>query len=129
TTIAVCGLFYGLTFNPVLIVVFGFLVNMFERGYTALGYAYSPELFDTAGRSLGTGVSYGLGRLSNAAGPLIIAALYNGSGYQSVFFFIAGTWLFGALMLAFFGPKTRQARLAQTPKPEDLTPSPSTNKA
>ncbi|GAB14394.1 putative major facilitator superfamily transporter [Arthrobacter globiformis NBRC 12137] len=112
SVIAVCGLFYGLTFNPVLIVVFGFLVNLFERGYTALGYAYSPELFDTTGRSMGTGISYGLGRLSNAAGPLIIAALYNSSGYQSVFIFIAGTWLFGAALLAIFGPKTRQVRLA-----------------
>jgi putative MFS transporter len=118
--IALCGLFYGLTFNPILIVVFGFLVNLFERGYTALGYAYSPELFDTRGRSLGTGVSYGLGRLSNAAGPLIVAGLYNGSGYQSVFFFIAGTWLVGALVLAAFGPRTRAARLRETapePKP------------
>jgi putative MFS transporter len=118
--IALCGLLYGLTFNPILIVVFGFLVNMFERGYTALGYAYSPELFDTRGRSLGTGVSYGLGRLSNAAGPLIVAGLYNGSGYQSVFFFIAGTWLVGALVLAAFGPRTRAARLRETapePKP------------
>jgi putative MFS transporter len=120
TVIALCGLFYGLTFNPILIVVFGFLVNLFERGYTALGYAYSPELFDTRGRSLGTGVSYGLGRLSNAAGPLIVAGLYNGSGYQSVFFFIAGTWLVGALVLAAFGPRTRAARLRETapePKP------------
>lgn len=115
TTIAICGLLYGLTFNPILIVVFGFLVNLFERGYTALAYAYSPEVFDTAGRSLGTGVSYGLGRLSNAAGPLIIAGLYTGSGYQSVFFFIAGTWLFGAVALALFGPKTRPKTAAVQP--------------
>ncbi|MEU7632721.1 MFS transporter [Nocardia sp. NPDC049220] len=112
TIIALCGLFYGLTFNPLLIVVFGFLVNLFERGYTALGYAYSPELFDTRSRSLGTSISYGVGRLSNAAGPLIVAALYNRSGYQSVFLFIAGTWLVGAIVLAVFGPKTRRARLA-----------------
>ncbi|OUM45575.1 MFS transporter [Arthrobacter sedimenti] len=111
TLIAVCGLLYGLTFNPILIVVFGFLVNMFERGYTALAYAYSPELFDTRGRSLGTGVSYGLGRLSNAAGPLIIAALYTRTGYESVFIFIAGTWMVGALALAIFGPMTKRARL------------------
>ncbi|MFC7264659.1 MFS transporter [Streptomyces lutosisoli] len=111
TVIALCGLFYGLTFSPVLIVVFGFLVNLFERGYTALGYAYSPELFDTRGRSLGTSVSYGLGRLSNAAGPLIVAALYNGHGYQSVFYFIAGTWVVGAIALAVFGPRTKQARV------------------
>ncbi|MFJ1993976.1 MFS transporter [Streptomyces asiaticus] len=115
--IALCGLLYGLTFNPALIVIFGFLVNLFERGYTALGYAYSPELFDTRGRSLGTGVSYGLGRLSNAAGPLIIAALYHGTGYQSVFYFIAGTWLLGALVLAVFGPRTRPARTAAAERP------------
>jgi putative MFS transporter len=113
TAIAVCGLLYGLTFNPILIIVFGFLVNLMERGYTAVAYAYSPELFDIHGRSLGTGFSYGLGRLSNAVGPLIIAALYTGSGYQSVFIFIAGMWLVGALALALFGPRTRRARLRQ----------------
>ncbi|MFE6887699.1 MFS transporter [Streptomyces sp. NPDC057694] len=120
--IAVCGLLYGLTFSPALIVVFGFLVNFFERGYTALAYAYSPELFDTPGRSLGTSVSYGLGRLSNAAGPLIVAALYNGHGYQSVFFFIAGTWTVGALVLAVFGPRTRRARLAAAAPVKDALP-------
>jgi putative MFS transporter len=117
TAIAVCGLLYGLTFNPLLIVVFGFLVNLIERGYTALAYAYSPELFDIRGRSLGTGVSYGIGRLSNAIGPLVIAALYIGVGYQSVFAFIAGTWLFGAVVLAIFGPRTRPDR---TPRPAEL---------
>lgn len=114
TVIALCGLLYGLTFNPLLIVVFGFLVNLFERGYTALGYAYSPELFDNRSRSLGTGVSYGLGRLSNAFGPLIIASLYNGSGYRSVFYFIAGTWMFGAITLAVFGPRLRTGGTAKT---------------
>ncbi|MGY3565549.1 MFS transporter [Sinomonas sp. RB5] len=118
TAIAISGLLYGLTFNPVMIVAFGFLVNMFERGYTAVAYAYSPELFDTRARSLGTAVSYGLGRLSNAVGPLIIAALYTGSGYQSVFIFIAGTWLVGALALALFGPRTgvRAAEAADGPE-------------
>ncbi|QII07276.1 MFS transporter [Rhodococcoides fascians A25f] len=121
--IAVCGLLYGLTFNPIMIVTFGFLVNFFERGYTAVAYAYSPEVFDTRARSLGTGVSYGLGRLSNAIGPLIIVALYNGQGYQSVFYFIAGMWLFGSITLAIFGPKTRQARLAASaPTTQPATP-------
>ncbi|MHC1563547.1 MFS transporter [Actinomycetospora sp. C-140] len=115
--IGVCGLFYGLTFDPVLIVVFGFMVNLVERGYTALAYAYSPELFDTRTRSLGTGISYGVGRLSNAAGPLIIAALYNGSGYQSVFVFIAATWVVGAIVVALFGPRTKLRRATTTPEP------------
>ncbi|MDD7941224.1 MFS transporter [Actinomycetospora lutea] len=110
--IGLCGLLYGLTFDPMLIVVFGFLVNLVERGYTALAYAYSPELFDTRTRSLGTGISYGVGRLSNAAGPLIIAALYNGSGYQAVFVFIAAMWVVGAIVVALFGPRTKLRRPA-----------------
>ncbi|GAA2358722.1 MFS transporter [Saccharopolyspora halophila] len=109
--IAGSGLMYGLTFVPVLVIVFGFMVNLFERGYTALAYAYSPELFDTNGRSLGTSISYGIGRLSNAIGPLIIAGLYSGYGYQTVFYFIAGTWVVGVLALALFGPATRKIRL------------------
>nr|QIE08592.1 sugar transport protein [Streptomyces sp.] len=118
--IATCGLLYGLTFDPILIVIFGFLVNLFERGYTALAYAYSPELFDTRSRSLGTGITYGIGRLSNAAGPLIIAALYNRTGYQSVFYFIAGVWMVGAVALAVFGPRTRPSRPAAR-KPKAVT--------
>lgn len=112
TIIGISGLFYGLTFNPIMIVVFGFTVNLFERGFTALGYAYSPELYDTRVRSLGTGLSYGLGRLSNAFGPLMIAFLYNGYGYKSVFYFIAATWFVGAVTVALFGPKTKKDRLA-----------------
>ena len=111
TIIGISGLFYGLTYNPIMIVVFGFTVNLFERGFTALGYAYSPELYDTRVRSLGTGLSYGLGRLSNAFGPLMIAFLYNGYGYKSVFYFIAATWFVGAVTVALFGPKTKKDRL------------------
>ncbi len=75
-------------------------------------YAYAPELYGTEGRSLGTSVAYGLGRLSNAVGPLMIAGVYNGVGYQAVFMVIAGTWTLGALVLAVFGPATRRRRLA-----------------
>ncbi|VBB09535.1 sugar transport proteins signature 1 [Lucifera butyrica] len=105
--IGASGLLYGLTFNPIMIVLFGFIVNLFERGYTALGYAYSPELYDTKVRSIGTGLSYGAGRLSNALGPIIIAYLYSTHGYRSVFYFIAATWFIGALTVGFFGPKTK----------------------
>lgn len=121
--IAASGLMYGLTFTPVLIVVFGFLVNLFERGYTALAYAYSPELFNTSGRSLGTSIAYGLGRLSNAVGPLMIAGIYNGIGYEAVFMFIAATWALGALVLAVFGPATRRRRLEAESEADTVTPS------
>jgi MFS transporter, putative metabolite:H+ symporter len=112
-TIAISGLLYGLTFNPVFIIIFGLLVNMFERVFTAIAYAYSPELFPTEARAIGSGVPYGIGRLSNLVGPLIISYIFTHNGYQSVFYFIAGTWLVGAIVIAFFGPKTKKRSLEE----------------
>lgn len=42
-----------------------------------------------------------------------MAALYAGSGYRSVFLFIAGTWLVGAVVLAVFGPRTRPSAVTR----------------
>jgi putative MFS transporter len=81
------------------------------------------ELFDTRGRFAGTGVSCGLGRLSNAAGPLVVAAVHQGSGYQAVFCFVAGAWLVGATVLAVFGPRTRRALLAEPRQPAKPVPT------
>lgn len=105
--IAVSGFLYGTTFQPVFIVIFGLMVNMFERTYTSLAYAYSPELFPTEARATGTSVPYGIGRLSNLIGPIIISSLFLAHGYQSVFMFVAGTWLVGAIVLGLFGPSTK----------------------
>ena len=66
---------------------------------------------------LGSGAVASRVRPPRGHGPLVIAALYVGVGYQSVFAFIAGTWLFGAVVLAIFGPRTRPDR---TPRPAEL---------
>lgn len=110
TMIAVSGVFYGLTLNPVLIVVFGLSINIFERIYTPLAYSYSPELYPTEMRGVGSGIPYGIGRLANLVGPLVISAIFAGFGYKYVFFFIAGTWLLGAVVLALFGPSGKKLR-------------------
>jgi MFS transporter, putative metabolite:H+ symporter len=105
--IALSGLLYGLTFNPLLIVLFGLMVNLFERVFTAVSYAYCPELFPTESRGIGSGIPFGIGRLSNIVGPLIISFIFTHNGYQNVFFFIAAVWLIGSLAVGLFGPKTK----------------------
>jgi len=106
--IAASGLLYGMTFKPAYIVIFGLLVNCFERTYTSLAYSYSPELFPTEARATGTSVPYGIGRLSNLIGPLIVSFLFTSHGYRSVFIFIAATWLVGAIIVGIFGPTTKK---------------------
>jgi putative MFS transporter len=118
--IAVCGVAYGLSFNAVAIVVFGFLVSFFIQTIAALLYAYTPELYPTSMRNTGSGFAYGVGRLANMFGPLIVAAIYGSAGYLSVFVYIAACWVVVAVTVGFFGPRTGDVALEtiQTGKPQ-----------
>ena len=109
--VAIFGLLYGMTFEPYLILVFGARVVIGIQAFVATVYAYTPELFPTSLRSSGHGLVYGLGRLANVVGPIIIGALYSGFGYQSVFLYIAGCWLIVAAAVGFFGPLTSSRAL------------------
>lgn len=120
---AASGLVYGLTFNPVAIVVFGFCVNLLIQTFATLLYAYSPEQFPTGLRNAGHGLVYGTGRLANIFGPLIIATLFSGLGYQAVFVYIGACWLIVALTVAVFGPRTGKQPLEAVSEEQDKTES------
>ncbi|GGE33080.1 putative metabolite transport protein YyaJ [Pullulanibacillus camelliae] len=109
--IALCGLLYGLTLVPFMIILFGFLVNFIERIFSSNLYAYSAEVFSTEARASGSGLSYGVGRLFNTIGPLFIGAIYTGLGYISVFIFIALCWLAVTLIIGLFGARTSKQHL------------------
>jgi putative MFS transporter len=106
-SVAACGLIYGLSSTTATIVIFGFLVAMLIQVFTPLVYAYTPECFPTEIRNTGTGISYGVGRLGNTFGPLLVAYLFGHFGYLSVFVYIAVCWLLVALFIAAFGPRTK----------------------
>jgi putative MFS transporter len=131
--IAICGLAYGLTFNTVAIVIFGFCVNALVQTFAALLYAYTPELFPTEQRNSGNGLAYGTGRLANIFGSLIVAAIFGGFGYQPVFVYIAACWIVVAATVALFGPRTGMRHLENisaaglgisTAEPQAGSPSP-----
>lgn len=109
--VAAAGLAYGLTFNPAAIMFFGFLVGFFIQTFAALMYAYTPELFPTALRNSGSGFVYGVGRLANIVGPLIVAAIFHRAGYGWVFVYIAACWMVVGLTIALFGPRSGQVAL------------------
>jgi len=106
--IAACGLIYGLTFNTVMIMVFGFLVNMFIQTFAPLLYAYTPELYPTEIRNSGSGLTYGVGRLFNIGNGFIVPAIYGAAHhYANVFIYIAACWGLLSIITFVFGPKTK----------------------
>jgi MFS transporter, putative metabolite:H+ symporter len=110
--VGTCGMIYGLSFRTSTIVIFGFLVAMGQQVFAPLLYAYTPECFPTEARNTGTGASYGIGRLGNALGPLIVASLFSSYGYTSVFVYIALCWAVVAVLVTGFGPRTKGRTLA-----------------
>ena len=106
------GMIYGLSFNTWVIVIFGFLVAMSQQVFAPMLYAYTAECFPTAARNTGAGLSYGIGRLGNAVGPLIVAFLFTTYGYRSVFAYIAACWIVVALLITLFGPRMNARTLA-----------------
>jgi putative MFS transporter len=108
---AFCGLMYGLTFQTITIIIFGFLVAMLQHVHTPLLYAYTPECYPTGIRNSGAGLAYGVGRLANVFGPLLVAFLFTHYGYTSVFIYIATCWLLVAITIGVFGPLTKGRRL------------------
>ncbi|HEY3158299.1 MAG TPA: MFS transporter [Vicinamibacterales bacterium] len=106
------GMIYGLSFNTWVIVIFGFLVAMSQQVFAPMLYAYTAECFPTNARNTGAGLSYGIGRLGNAVGPLIVAFLFMTYGYRSVFAYIAVCWVLVAILILAFGPRMNQRTLA-----------------
>jgi MFS transporter, putative metabolite:H+ symporter len=110
--ITFCGVMYGTTFRSSAIVIFGFLFAMFSQTFAPLLYAYTPECYPTHIRNSASGIGYGIGRLANVFGPLVVAFLFNRYGYKSVFVYVAAMWLLVAAVISAFGPSTKGRTLA-----------------
>jgi putative MFS transporter len=104
--IAIFGMGFGLSAQPAFIVLCGALVVTSIQAMAVGLYTYTPELFPTAARSSGMGLSYGVGRLANVVGPFIVSTIFAAAGYLPVFIYIAACWLLVALVVGAFGPAT-----------------------
>ncbi len=103
--VASCGIMFGLSDNPLLIMLLGSLVVMGLQAATVSSYTYASELYPTELRSQGNGITYGIGRVANVGGPFVVAAVFSQLGYVAVFTFIAGCYIARGLVYA-LGPST-----------------------
>lgn len=101
---------FGFASMPIVIIVVGFLIHMFERTFSSMAYSYTPEMYPPEARGSGNGLTYGVGRLANMFGPFIVSMLYGGFGYLSVFMFFAGCWIICAVGIGIFGDSTQSSQ-------------------
>ena len=103
---AALGLLFGNAGATWQILVLGFLYtavsNIFNNGY----HTYQGELYPTAIRASGAGISYSIGRLANAAMPFILVPVLDMAGANAMFGLIAAIMIALCVNVGVLGPRT-----------------------
>jgi putative MFS transporter len=81
----------------------------------AVLYLYTPEIYPTRMRAIGTGLATSWLRLASAVGPALVGVMVAAGGIGSVFLLFAGTCIIGALAAAYM-IETRARHLEEIAK-------------
>ena len=101
---------YGITRDPLWLLVLGPFVAFFGTGFFSGFSAIASELFPTEIRATAMGFTYNLGRGLSAVAPAVIGVLATRYGFGAAFVLLAGAFLAAAL-LALGLPETKGRRL------------------
>ncbi|MET8571690.1 MFS transporter [Streptomyces sp. NPDC004783] len=82
------------------------LASVFLFGSNICLYLYTPELFPTRIRALGSSVGGAMNRLGVILGPIVVGALYAGGAIGTVFVALAAVALAGSLTAAAWAEET-----------------------
>jgi putative MFS transporter len=108
-----CFVAIGLASSAYLIYASVFLLSSSLGFFLPLMYALTAESFPTRARATGVSLTDGAGHLGGAVGPLVALSVYTwggiGSGFTTVFLFMAVSGLLAALLLPFTIKATRRS--------------------
>jgi MFS family permease len=100
-----------------LILIIGATFQFFALLLNTTLAAWSPELYPTHVRALGTSIVNGIGNVSGAVMPLIAVALFSAAGVAGVYLMLAAMYVLLAAS-ALFAPETFRRSLEEI-NPED----------
>ncbi|SIS93775.1 MFS transporter [Alicyclobacillus vulcanalis] len=102
----VFGILFGMTTQPGLIMLFGFLYtlasNIFSNGY----HIFQAEIYPTSVRATAVGTAYSLSRLMSGLMPFILLPVLHAHGATAMFSVVAGAMLLLMIDVGVLGPKT-----------------------
>jgi MFS transporter, putative metabolite:H+ symporter len=108
-----CFVAIGLASSSTVIYVSVFLLSGSLGFYVPLMYTLTAESFPTRARATGVSLTDGAGHLGGAVGPVLALSVYAwggvGSGFTTVFLFMAVSGLLTALLLPFTVKATRRS--------------------
>lgn len=82
----VCAYFFGSAATANGILTWGAAMSFFNLGAWGVIYTYTPELYPTAIRALGSGWAAGFGRIGGMLAPMLVGVLLAGGAQMSFIF-------------------------------------------
>jgi putative MFS transporter len=115
---ALAAWFFGQSASVEQILLFGCLLYFFALGAWGCVYTYTPEMYSTDIRGVGTGWAAAFGRIGAMVAPMIVPILYatfgEEAGFTYVFLILMLIFFAAALVVGIFGKETKGVALQDT---------------
>ncbi|MCX4668450.1 MFS transporter [Streptomyces sp. NBC_01381] len=99
--------------TPLQVLAWTSLAAVFFFGSNICLYLYTPELFPTRMRALGSSVGGAMNRLGVILGPIVVGAVYAGGRVSTVFVVLGAVAVVGAVVAALGAEETAGRRLEE----------------
>lgn len=108
----IASYFFGNAGTATALLVSGAIMSFFNLGAWGVLYTYTPEMYPTSIRALGSGWAAGFGRFGGMAAPILVGMMLSrGLGISNVFFMFAFVFVAVAAIVMGLGIESKQKNL------------------
>ncbi len=110
----VCAYFFGNAATANELLMWGAAMSFFNLGAWGVIYTYTPELYPTAIRALGSGWAAGFGRIGGMIAPMLVGVLLvGGAQMNSIFVMFASVFVIISVIVLSLGVESKRKSLEE----------------
>ena len=110
----VCAYFFGNATTASSILMWGAAMSFFNLGAWGVIYTYTPELYPTAIRALGSGWAAGFGRIGGMLAPMLVGVLlFNNVPMNFIFLMFASVFVIISIIVLSLGIESKKKSLEE----------------
>lgn len=110
----ICAYFFGNSATVSDLLMWGAAMSFFNLGAWGVIYTYTPELYPTAIRALGSGWAAGFGRIGGMLAPMLVGVLLvHGAQINSIFVMFASVFVIVSVIVLSLGVESKKKSLEE----------------
>ena len=110
----VCSYFFGNAADPTTLLMWGAAMSFFNLGAWGVIYTYTPEMYPTSIRALGSGWAAGFGRIGGMLAPMLVGVLLaHGAEMNLIFAMFAFVFVAVSAVVMGLGIESKQKSLEE----------------